>query len=615
MKYMTRILLGVLIAVAGPVYGQSVFNKYGPVAGIQKSTGSTYQNTAAASADVIGLWSGCTGSNFLRGDGTCTVPAGTGVSSVTVPAPLTATSCTGGACAITWTTAQTANRVLATPDGTTGAVSLRALVAGDIPPINLGSTANGGVSSATILLGTNGGTSNGFFSVTGPATSLKTFTFPNASATVLTSNAAVTVAQGGTGLATLTAHGVLLGEGTSNVGNVAAMAADTLLQGQGTGADPAAVSVNNCGSSTTALSYSTSTHTFGCQTISVGGSGTVTSISQGTGITATPNPIVSTGTIAVDQTASLTWTGTETFTGGLNGTIGTSSLSAGTVSNNPKLRFITSTGSVGQRAWEITGAGATLQVTTCTDAFSCTAAITVNQTSGLPTSTVFAEPISVSATTFAGPALTVSAPSSGTGTDVSGASGSNALYVHGNSASGNSFGMRIDGGTTSADFGLLVDNQAGTTTLFKVGGSGVVQVPAIGTTASAANAFIDNTTSNTLLRSTSSRRYKQDIHPLELGKANEVLNLQPITYRSKAPADDPAKLWFGLIAEDVAAVEPRLVAYDAQGRPDGVQYDRIGVLTLRVVQDQQQQLALLRFACVVLFLWCTGLTWFVWVRR
>jgi len=64
-----------------------------------------------------------------------------------------------------------------------------------------------------ILPGGNGGTGNGFFAVTGPTTSLKTFTFPNASATVLTTNAAVTVPQGGTGAATLT--GILQGNGTS----------------------------------------------------------------------------------------------------------------------------------------------------------------------------------------------------------------------------------------------------------------------------------------------------------------------------------------------------------------------------------------------------------------
>jgi hypothetical protein len=64
-----------------------------------------------------------------------------------------------------------------------------------------------------ILPSANGGTGNGFFAVSGPTTSLKTFTFPDASATVLTTNALVTVAQGGTGVGTLT--GIAYGNGTS----------------------------------------------------------------------------------------------------------------------------------------------------------------------------------------------------------------------------------------------------------------------------------------------------------------------------------------------------------------------------------------------------------------
>jgi hypothetical protein len=64
-----------------------------------------------------------------------------------------------------------------------------------------------------ILPSANGGTANAFFTVAGPATSAKTFTFPNASANVLTDNALVTVAQGGTGAGTLT--GLLQGNGTS----------------------------------------------------------------------------------------------------------------------------------------------------------------------------------------------------------------------------------------------------------------------------------------------------------------------------------------------------------------------------------------------------------------
>ncbi len=44
-----------------------------------------------------------------------------------------------------------------------------------------------------------GAFSNQYFNITGPTTSVKTFTFPDASATVLTTNTAVTIAQGGTG--------------------------------------------------------------------------------------------------------------------------------------------------------------------------------------------------------------------------------------------------------------------------------------------------------------------------------------------------------------------------------------------------------------------------------
>jgi hypothetical protein len=80
-----------------------------------------------------------------------------------------------------------------------------------------------------ILPTANGGTANAFFTVSGPASSAKTFTFPNASATVLTSNATVTVAQGGTGATTLT--GYVKGNGTSAM--TAAAMYDTLYRGGG----------------------------------------------------------------------------------------------------------------------------------------------------------------------------------------------------------------------------------------------------------------------------------------------------------------------------------------------------------------------------------------------
>lgn len=64
--------------------------------------------------------------------------AASGITSVglTVPSGLSVTPgslTSAGTFAITWATGQTANRFLATPDGATGAVTLRAIVVGDLP--------------------------------------------------------------------------------------------------------------------------------------------------------------------------------------------------------------------------------------------------------------------------------------------------------------------------------------------------------------------------------------------------------------------------------------------------------------------------------------------------
>lgn len=80
-------------------------------------------------------------------------------------------------------------------------------------------------------------------------------------------NAVIAVPNGGTGAATFTVHGVVLGEAASALGITAAGAADTFLQGQGA-ADPVwSTALATCGDATHALNYSTSTHNFGCQAI------------------------------------------------------------------------------------------------------------------------------------------------------------------------------------------------------------------------------------------------------------------------------------------------------------------------------------------------------------
>jgi hypothetical protein len=62
----------------------------------------------------------------------------------------------------------------------------------------------------------------------------------------------------------------------------------------------------------------------------------------------------------------------------------------------------------------------------------------------------------------------------------------------------------------------------------------------------------------------SSRRYKEEIKPMN--DASEALfALKPVTYRYKKEIDSTQSPAFGLIAEQVAAVNPDLVARNAQG--------------------------------------------------
>jgi hypothetical protein len=104
-----------------------------------------------------------------------------------------------------------------------------------------GNNFDGSAALTQIIASTYGGTGNGFTKFSGAATSEKTYTLPNANATILTDNAAVTVAQGGTGRATSTTAYGLIAAGTTATGahqTLAAGATTEILVGGGASALP-----------------------------------------------------------------------------------------------------------------------------------------------------------------------------------------------------------------------------------------------------------------------------------------------------------------------------------------------------------------------------------------
>ena len=98
----------------------------------------------------------------------------------------------------------------------------------------------------------------------------------------------------------------------------------------------------------------------------------------------------------------------------------------------------------------------------------------------------------------------------------------------------------------------------------------------------------------------SSRRFKEDIKPMD--KASEaILALQPVAFRYKKDFDPTGTAQFGLVAEDVAKVNPDLVVRDKEGKPYSVRYDQVNAMLLneflkerKKVEDQQETIAQLK---------------------
>jgi hypothetical protein len=105
------------------------------------------------------------------------------------------------------------------------------------------------------------------------------------------------------------------------------------------------------------------------------------------------------------------------------------------------------------------------------------------------------------------------------------------------------------------------------------------------------------TSANKLGTDTSSKRFKEDIKPME--KASEaLLALKPVTFRYKKDIDPEAKSQFGLVAEDVEKVNPDLIVRDKEGKPYSVRYDQVNAMLLneflkehRTVQEQGATIA------------------------
>ena len=84
----------------------------------------------------------------------------------------------------------------------------------------------------------------------------------------------------------------------------------------------------------------------------------------------------------------------------------------------------------------------------------------------------------------------------------------------------------------------------------------------------------------------SSERFKKDI--AIMGQASEgILSLRPVTFHYKT--DGTSTPQFGLIAEEVAKVNPALVSPDKEGKPYTVRYDAVNAMLLNEFLKEHQK--------------------------
>lgn len=173
--------------------------------------------------------------------------------------------------------------------------------------------------------------------------------------------------------------------------------------------------------------------------------------------------------------------------------------------------------------------------------------------------------------------------------------GSNNIFM------GVSAGANVQGGSSNIEIGSV--GLAGDSRTIRIGTNQVHRATSIagisGATVPTGVAVIVDANGH-LGTTTSSARFKEAIKPMY--KASEaILSLKPVTFRYKQELDPTGTPQFGLVAEEVAKVNPDLVARDEQGKPYTVRYEAVNAMLLNeflkehsTVQQQQKEIDALK---------------------
>ena len=443
------------------------------------------------------------------------------------------------------------------------------------------------------------------------------------------------VDSGGTGAASLTDGGVLLGSGTGAITPMAVLANGEIIVGDGT-TDPVALAAFESSTGDLAVTAGgTGVSTLTDGGVLVGnGAADLTVLSVGTngqilvGSTGV-DPVFATlncadnltcttgaGTLEIDLDGDLVLAGTatSTFAGNIDaagdieadqfyasGLTGTSTLAGLRISNGLTMTGVatgcaTFTTGVLSSTGVACGSGAGASTDKWATTTSNPSAIYNNGLGnvGIGTSTVSATS-QLHVATSTGQQLTLSDPTAAVGSKHwSFRSVGGSLFV---STSTDAYATSTPAALqVQAGQGLFV----GTTTNSGVTGLAFEGTAAFGSLTqatggsnndlciSASNVIVEETTGVCVV---SSKRFKHDIETLSIGGLQAIEKLRPVTY---VPNDDDVadheNTQYGFIAEEVAEVDPHLAKYGQDGLPRTLDDRALLALAIKAIQEQQEQI-------------------------
>ena len=150
-----------------------------------------------------------------------------------------------------------------------------------------------------------------------------------------------------------------------------------------------------------------------------------------------------------------------------------------------------------------------------------------------------------------------------------------------NTAIGETAGLNLTTGDNDIDIGYNVLGVAGESNTIRIGDTDITDTfirGISGTTIASGDAVLVASNGH-LGTSTSSRRFKQDIKPMD-NASEAIFSLKPVTFHYKKEIDPAGSSQFGLVAEDVERVNPDLVTRDENGKVNSVRYDKVNAMLL-----------------------------------